>query len=142
MNRTIALAIAGLLAASCISVPARATTAEIFKGFFAVSTRELEEFKKDAMTKVFDCDYKTCYDNALAIVKEMPDTAIYAEKKDLIAVYCVAFNSTPAGIFFEEVDASHTKVLISSASFPAKEWVASNVFTGKVQKPVKKIKLF
>ena len=141
MSKMIAAAIAGSLILSCTAAPARATPAEAFKGFFAVSTRELEELKKDAMVKVFEYDYKTCYDKALAIIKKMPDTAIYVERKDLIAVYCVCLNSTPVGIFFEEVDPAHTRVLLSSASSRAKDWVASNVFSEKIQKPVEKIKL-
>ena len=114
---------------------------DIFKAFFAVSTRELEDLKKDALVKIFDYDYKTCYEKTLSLVGKMVDAQIYARKKDMIAVYCVPFNSTPAGIFFEEVDASHTKVLISSASSRAKDWVASNVFSEKVQKPIEKFKV-
>ena len=118
-----------------------ATTADVFKGFFAVSTRELEELKKDALVKIFDYDYTTCYEKTLALIEKMPETQIYAKEKDSIAVYCVSLNSTPAGIFFEKVDASHTKVLISSASSSAKGWVASNVFSSKVQKPIAKFQI-
>jgi len=141
MSRIKIIAIAASLVALCSGAPAGADPAEVFKALFAVSTRELEKSKRDALVKVFDCDYKTCYDKTLAIVKMMPDTDIYLQKKDLIAVYCVSLNSTPAGIFFEEVDATRTKVLISSASSSAKEWVASNVFSGKVQKPLVKLKI-
>lgn len=140
MNKNILIAAAVLSLSLCVAQACPAMP-EYFKGFFAVSTRELEELKKDAMVKVFDQDYKTCYDNTLAIVKEMPDTNIYAEKKDLIAVYCACLNNTPVGIFFEEVDPTHTRVLLSSASSRAKDWVASNVFTGKVQDPLEKFKI-
>lgn len=111
---------------------------EVFKAFFAVSTTELEELKKDALSKVFEYDYKRCYEKTLALTEKIPDTQIYAKKKDMIAVYCSALNSTPVGIFFEEIDASHTKVLISSASSRAKEWIASNVFSEKIQKPIER----
>lgn len=118
-----------------------ATPAEAFKSFFAVSTSELEDLKKDALVKIFEYDYKTCYEKTLVLVEKMSEAQIYARKKNMIAVYCIAFNSTPAGIFFEEVDKSHTKVLISSASSSAKDWVALNVFSEKVQKPIVKFKI-
>lgn len=114
---------------------------DAFKAFFAVSTRELEELKKDALTKIFEYDYETCYKKTLALVEKIPNTQIYVKKKDAIAVYCVSLNNTPVGVFFEGVDASHTKVLISSASSSAKDWVASNVFSEKVQKPVARLKI-
>ena len=141
MNKMAAAIMAVLVTFLYMSAPARATPAEVFKGFFAVSTRELEELKKDAMVKVFEYDYKTCYDKTLALVKKMPDTTIYAEKKDLIAVYCTCLNSTPVGIFFEEVDSTHTRVLLSSASSRAKDWVAANVFSEKVQKHIERVKI-
>jgi len=112
---------------------------DIFKALFAVSTRELEELKKEALVKIFDYDYKTCYEKTLALVEKMVGTKIYAQEKDVIAVYCSSLNNTPVGIFFEKVDVSHTKVLISSASSGAKEWVASNVFSEKVQKPIARL---
>jgi len=141
MNKMTAMVISGLLIILCLSNMALATPTEAFKGFFAVSTRELEELKSTAMTKIFEYDYKTCYDKTLAIVEKMPETVIYAQKNDLIAVYCVCLNSTPAGIFFEKIDSTHTRILISSASSRAKDWVASNVFSGKVQKPLARISL-
>ena len=141
MNKAMVAAIIGLSIFLCRLEPAHAVMAEAFKGFFAVSTRELEELKKDALVKVFEYDYKTCYDKTLAIVKKMPDTNIYAESKDLIAIYCTCLNSTPVGIFFESVDPTHTRVLLSSASSRAKDWVASNVFSEKVQKSPEKIKI-
>ena len=131
----------GLLILLSAGVSYSATPADVFKDFFAVSTRELEELKKDALVKIFEYDYKTCYEKTLALIEKMPDTKIYAREEGVIAVYCIALNDTPAGIFFEKVDESHTKVLISSASSPAKNWVASNVFSEKVQKPLAKFKV-
>lgn len=136
-----AVIVIGLSVLLSAGVSYSATPAEAFKSFFAVSTKELEELKKDAMVKVFAYDYKTCYEKTLALVEKMPDTQIYAKDKGVIAVYCLALNNTPVGIFFEEVDASHTKVLLSSASSRAKDWVASNVFSGKVQKPLERFSI-
>lgn len=141
MKKWIAFGIIGFLILSGTGLSYAAKPAEIFKGFLAVSTGELEELKKSALIKVFDIGYKMCYENTLAIVEKMPDTQIYAKDKGIIAVYCLSLNSTPAGIFFEKVDETHTKVLISSASSSAKDWVASNVFSGKVQKPLARLNI-
>ena len=51
MNKMAAAIMAVLVTFLYMSAPARATPAEVFKGFFAVSTRELEELKKDAAVK-------------------------------------------------------------------------------------------
>ncbi|MCX5679289.1 MAG: hypothetical protein NTZ95_01265 [Candidatus Omnitrophica bacterium] len=139
MKIKIVFAVIGLSILLNTRVLYSATPADVFKGFFAVSTSELEELKKDAFSKIFEYDYKTCYEKTLALVAKMPDTQVYAREKNMIAVYCLSLNGTPAGIFFEEVDASHTKVLISSASSRAKDWVASNVFSEKIQKPLEKL---
>jgi len=141
MKTKLILTVIGLSMLLGANISYSATASDVFKSFFAVSTKELEELKKEALSKTFEYDYKTCYEKTLALVEKMADTQIYAKKKDVIAVYCMDYNSTPAGIFFEEVDVSHTKVLISSASSRAKDWVASNIFSEKVQKPIEKIKI-
>lgn len=141
MNKKITFAIIGLLIVLNTGVSHSATHTDIFKAFFAVSTRELEELKSEALVKIFDYGYKACYEKALAVIEKMPDTKIYAQEKGLIAVYCISLNNTPVGVFFEKVDESHTKVLISSASSRAKDWVASNVFSEKVQKPLDRLKV-
>ena len=138
MKTKITLAVLGISILLSVGVSYSAPSTDIFKAFFAVSTRELEELKPGALVKIFEYDYKTCYEKTLALIEKMPETQIYAQEKDLIAVYCISLNSTPAGVFFEKVDESHTKVLISSASSRAKDWVASNVFSEKVQKPIAK----
>lgn len=130
-----------LIAFLCIATSAAASPADFFKGFLAVSTSELEELKKDAMVKVFPYDFDTCYEKTLSIIRKMPDTTIYAQRRDLIAVYCTSLNSTPVGVFFEKVDQSNTKVLLSSPSSRAKDWVAANVFSEKVQKPLERFKI-
>lgn len=141
MKKTIALVIAAVLVFLASGAGECARPTEIFKAFFAVSTAELEDLRKNALVKVFDEDYPSCYERIKGIIKKMPDTSIYAEKKGMIAVYCLSLNSTPVGIFFTEVEPSRTKVELSSASTPAKNWVASNVFSGKVQDPIVKFKI-
>ena len=115
--------------------------AEFVKGFFAVSTRELEELRGKALVKIFEESHADCFDRIKGIIKKMPGTTIYAETKDMIAVYCVCLNGTPAGIFFTAVDPTHTKVEISSASSRAKDWVASNIFSGKIQPPITRFEI-
>jgi hypothetical protein len=127
------IVILGLLVLSFPGISECFSPAEAFKGFFAVSTKELEELRKDALVKIFEEPYGDCYKRLRAIIEKMPQTSIYAEKKGMIAVYCSCLNDTPAGIFFTEIDPTHTKVEISSPSARAKDWVAANVFSGKVQ---------
>ena len=141
MKKKIIFAVIGLSMFLSAGISYSLTPSDVFKHFFAVSTRELEDLKKDAFSKIFEYDYKTCYKKTLDLIEKMPETQIYARDKGMIAVYCVSLNGTPAGIFFEEVDASHTKVLISSASSRAKDWVSSNVFSEKVQKPLERFKV-
>ena len=82
--------------------------------------------------KVFEYDYKTCYEKTEALLKKMPFVNIYAKDKGMIAIYYINPDTTPVGIFFKEVDATHTQVEISSESTVAKEWIAKNIFSETV----------
>jgi len=93
------------------------------------STAPVEASRKDALAKVFDCDRDTCYMNVENILKKISNVSVYSKDKDLIAVYYVNPNTTPVGIFFTAVDATHTKVEVSSPSRNAKEVIAKCIFT-------------
>jgi len=93
------------------------------------STAPVEASRKDALAKVFDCDRDTCYMNVEGILKKISKVSVYSKDKDLIAFYFVNPNTTPVGIFFTTVDATHTKVEVSSPSRNAKEIIAKCVFT-------------
>lgn len=109
-----------------------ATPTELLKEFLGVSTKELEEARKDAAVKVFDYSYDTCYKKTEAIIKAMPKVSVYAQNEEMIAFYYIDPNTTPVGAFFKRVDPAHTQVEISSQDLNSKAWVARNVFSEKV----------
>ena len=113
----------------CIFLSGCATPLEMFKMFLGNSTKELEGVRKDAAVKVFDYDYKTCYGKAEGVLKSMPNVSIYAKNNQMIALYYLSPDTTPVGLFFTEVDPTHTRVEISSLSTVAKDWVAKNIFS-------------
>ncbi len=118
---------------ACAFLCGCATPGNIWKSFLGVSTEGIEASRGDAVTKVFDYDYKACYDKLEALLKKMPNVSIYAKTKDMIAVYVINPNTTPVGLFFKAIDSGHTKVEISSESTPTKEWVARSIFSETVQ---------
>lgn len=135
------------ISAVCVLLSGCATPGDMWEGFAGVSTKAIEETRPNALVKVFDYDYKTCYAKVRDVLERMPKVSIYAEKvstateyEGMIAVYLIDPNTTPVGIFLSKVDPTHTKVEVSSESTHAKEWVAKNIFSGKVIKaePVKK----
>lgn len=98
------------------------------KGIAGVSTRSLEKGRKDAVIKSFNYDYFTCYTKTWDILKQI-GAHVYAQdiKKHMIAIYVSQEDTTPVGIFFKEIDASHTQVEVSSPSTYAKELIAGKI---------------
>lgn len=115
----------------CLSLSSCTTPQEAFKSLIGNSTKDAEVYRKSALVKTFDCDRKTCYEKIKSTLKTMYKVYIYAEKDDMIAVFYVNLDTTPVGIFFTEVDPTHTKVEVSSPALDAKEWIAKNIFSGK-----------
>ena len=99
-------------------------------GFLGVSTKVLEEGRKNAISK--DCAYsrQECYD---MVKKELVKGGSYVYKedksRDMLALYVSENDTTPVGIFFKEVDASKTQLEVSSPSKYAKELIAKAVFS-------------
>jgi len=112
-----------------------ATLREKMKGFLGVSTKELEEDRVSAIAKTFNDDYFTSYTKILDILKEIK-SYIYSQsiKKHMIAIYVSEEDTTPVGIFFKEIDASHTQIEVSSPSTFAKELIAKKLFSA-LEKP-------
>lgn len=106
-----------------------ATLTDIPKGFWGVSTRVLEENRKDALVKKFNYDFNACYNRTLEILKNI-SAYIYAQdkKRQLIAIYVSEEDTTPVGIFFVAQEADITCVEITSPSIYAKEIIAKRVF--------------
>ena len=109
-----------------------ATTDDWFKGLIGASTASVESARKNAVSKVFDYDYRTCYDKMKKLLEEMPQVSVYAKKPGLIAVYYNSVNTTPVGVFFKITDEKKTQVEIASPSSSARDWVAKNLFSEKV----------
>ena len=114
---------------------------EDVKGFLGISTKALEEGRKDALVQTFQCDYDSCYEKTRRILKERLSVYIYKEdkKNKLIAMYLSATDTTPVGIFFKEIDKENTQVEVSSPSTFAKEKIATEVFSRLIMRlnPIK-----
>lgn len=106
-----------------------ATIKEMGKGFAGISTKALEDSRKEAVKKTFACDYKTCYAKVKDILVKQ-ECYIYAEDpaKNMIAVYVSKLDTTAVGIFLTQVDATHTQVEVSSMSIYGKEFVSGRLF--------------
>lgn len=122
-----------------------ATIKEMGKGFAGISTKVLEDTRKDALKKSFPLDYDSAYSKVKKIlrkegergketkeIKEAEGSYIYAEDpaKKMIAVYVSETDTTPVGIFFTVEGKDKTLIEVSSPSVYAKEYIAKNIFTG------------
>lgn len=106
-----------------------ATIKEGAKCAAGVSTRVLEDNRKDAVKKQFNYDYNGCY----AKVKEILTASgayFYAQDKNMLAIYVSREDTTPVGVFFMEIDAQNTEVEVSSPSTYAKEYISGKIFSG------------
>jgi len=120
-----------------------ATIKEASKGFAGVSTKVLEDKRKDALKKSFNLNYNDCYkyvkEKLAQKGKDGFSPYIYWEDagKKLIAIYLSEQDTTPVGIFFTEESAASTLVEISSPSIYAKEEIAKNIFKEEKKTDVK-----
>ncbi|MCM8781867.1 MAG: hypothetical protein NC828_02300, partial [Candidatus Omnitrophica bacterium] len=103
---------------------------ETTKGFLGISTKVLEEGRKEAITKTVNFDYFTGFTKTIDLLSSI---GAYIYKKDIsghmIAIYVSEADTTPVGIFFQEIDANKTIVEVSSPSTYAKETIAEKLFT-------------
>jgi len=105
-----------------------ASVRETAKGIAGISTKSLEEGRKNAVVKVFNYDYSTCYRLTLDALKKI-GSYIYAQdiKKHLIAIYVSSEDTTPVGIFFKEIDEKNTQIEVSSPSTYSKELISGKI---------------
>ena len=126
----------------CVFLNGCATsTKEMLRCIIGNSTKELEDSRKDAVTKVFDYSYEICFAKVEKILKDMPNLSIYSKDTHMIALFYTRSSTTEVGVFFTEIDPTHTKVEISSASPSTKEWIAKNLFSETVLKEKEKASL-
>jgi hypothetical protein len=106
-----------------------ASPKESLKGFLGVSTKVLEEGRKEAITKTVNLDYFTSFTKTS---DSLVSIGAYIYKKDIsahmIAIYVSDTDTTPVGIFFQEIDADKTIIEVSSPSTYAKESIAEKLF--------------
>jgi len=121
-----------LLGFSCwllVSLSGCITLKEGAKGVLGISTKALEDNRKDAIKKTFNYDYNTCYSKTKGILKEI-NAYIYSEEsgKNLLAIYVSEKDTTAVGLFFKTIDQTHTQIEVSSGSTYAKELISGEVF--------------
>jgi len=123
MRTFIVLALAVILISGCANIK------EAARGIAGISTKQIEEARAKASSKVFDYDYKTTYDLTKEILGRIK-ACIYTEdpKKNLIAIFVSETNTTPVGIFFTKIGDNKTQVEVSSPSTYAKELIAGTLF--------------
>lgn len=130
-NKNFEFCIVILIFAFCIlNLMGCAALTEGVKGIAGISTKSLEEARKDAIVKDFNYDYFTCYTRTLDVLKKT-GAYIYTQdiKKHLIAIYVSEQDTTPVGLFFKEIDRANTQIEVSSPSIYAKELIATRVFS-------------
>jgi hypothetical protein len=101
---------------------------EGIKGFAGVSTDMLEKGREQAIKKTFSYDFNACHKKGKEALLAM-GAYIYAENKEMIAVYVSSEDTTPVGVFFKMVNLSNTRVEVSSPSIYAKEFIANKLFS-------------
>jgi hypothetical protein len=136
MQEVLIILLIGIFIGGC------ATPLEIVKMSLGNSTKQLDRGRKDALVKVVNSDYETCFAKTQEILEAMPKASIYAKDKHMIALYYIDPNTTPVGVFFKEIDPSHTRLEVSSPGSDAKEWIAKNVFSDTVLPATPKAKSF
>lgn len=114
-----------------------ASQIEMTRDVIGNSIKDVEDSRKDAVSKEFDHDRMDCYAKIEKLLEKMPHTSIYFEDEDVIAVFYMNPNTTPVGVFFTDIGKGRTKVEVSSPATGARDWVAKNVFSDKVMPPEK-----
>lgn len=112
--------IIGLLGCACLKAGA--------KEFLAISTKDIENSRDRAIVKIVDYDYDSCYQKVEERLIEI-GSYVYAKRKDLIAVYISSTDTTPAGLFFKEIDKQKTELSIASPAADTKEYLADKIFS-------------
>ncbi len=108
-----------------------AQTKEACKGILGVSTKALEDGRKDALKKEFNYDLISCHNKIRSILK-IAGSYIYCDdlEKDILALYVSQEDTTPVGIFLTETTKEKTLVEVSSPSIYGKELISKLVFDG------------
>jgi len=120
--------IIGLLSYWVILSAGCACLKEGTRGFLGISTREIENARDKAIVRIVDYDYNSCFKMVEARLAEI-ESYIYTKRRDLIAVYISPTDTTPAGVFFREVDGQKTELSIASPAADTREYLAEKIFS-------------
>jgi hypothetical protein len=100
---------------------------ETTKCFIGISTKEVEQARPNAISKVFNYDLSASYNKTEAALKEI-GSYIYAKKPGMIACYNTSTDTTPVGIFFKDVDGANTEIQVASPSSAVRDDLAEKLF--------------
>lgn len=100
---------------------------ETTKSFLGISTKNVEASRVNAVSKIFNLDYRACFEKAEAALKEI-GCYIYEKKTDMIACYRSPSDTTVVGIFFKEIDSVNIEVQVSSPSSVVRDEIADKLF--------------
>lgn len=109
------------------------TLTEAGKSVLGVSTRGLEEGRKEALKQTFAYNSGACYDKLKTGLVKRGCYIFALEPEKMIAIYVSETDTTPVGIFFKVVDDNNTQVEVSSPSSWAREFIlrrVSSILTG------------
>lgn len=108
-----------------------ASTKEVCKGLIGISTKVLEDSRKDAIKKEFDYNVAACGDKIKEILK-LANSYIYWEdpQKNMLALYISESDTTAVGVFLTETGKEKTLVEVSSPSTYGRESISRLVFEG------------
>jgi len=97
---------------------------EATKGFLGVSTKELENGRKDSLKKDFSGSFEYVHKKIKDALRAN-NAYIYKDAKslDFIALYISEKDTTPAGIFLTKIEENKIRVEVSSPSTYAKELI-------------------
>ncbi|MCM8770804.1 MAG: hypothetical protein NC936_02920 [Candidatus Omnitrophica bacterium] len=100
---------------------------ETTKCFLGISTKEIEQARPNAITKIFNDDLQTCYRKTESALKTIGGY-IYSKKSDMFACYKSTTDTTPIGVFFKAIDPNNTQIEVSSPSSAARDDFAEKLF--------------
>jgi hypothetical protein len=102
---------------------------EAGRGIAGVSTKVLEDGRKNAIKRSFAVDHAKCLEIVNGVLADSK-VYVYARKdaQKMIAFYMTQADTTPVGVFFTVKGPVSTEVAVSSPSRYAKEFIADKIF--------------
>ncbi len=122
-----------LVVGMIVGVSGCAGLKDLPKTIWGSSTRVLEQERPNALVKIYEKDYWTCYKAALEVVKKKK-YVLYKkdEVRGLMVIMGIpgSVNTTEVGVFFVELNDHQTRIELSSLSTNAKRLLYKGLFHG------------